>query len=119
MDTTALNQETVARRQRHRFSSRGRFVPQARSAHHGQKSGDVRRGSRRGFNHDPTHMECASSCWANSVLDCKSHFGSGSPLLFANFAEAMAEGRGKAQAETCAKRAPKPKLIACAMMEVH
>ena len=33
-------------------------------------------------------------------------------VLFANFAEAMAEGRGKAQADTFAKRARKPKRIA-------
>jgi len=34
---------------------------------------------------------------------CKLHCGYGSTVLFANFAEAMAEGRGKAQAETLRK----------------
>jgi len=34
-------------------------------------------------------------------------------VLFANFAEAIAEGRGKAQAERCAAPGPKPKPSAC------
>ena len=37
-------------------------------------------------------------------------------VLFANFAEAMAEGRGKAQAETrCGARAARPRPSACAI----
>ena len=34
-------------------------------------------------------------------------------VLFANFAEAMAEGRGKAQADTLAKRVPRLQPIDC------
>ena len=37
-------------------------------------------------------------------------------VLFANFAEAMAEGRGKAQADTLRKRAPKPLPTGCCPM---
>ena len=31
-------------------------------------------------------------------------------VVFANFAEAIAEGRGKAQAESCGRRGPRPSL---------
>ena len=79
-----------------------RFVPQARSAHHGQEPGDVRGGSGRGADHDSAGLERRAS---------RRHFGFGLQItlwlwftvLFANFAEAMAEGRGKAQADTLRK----------------
>ena len=81
----------------------GRFSAQARSARDGQEPGDVCGGS--GKRAD--HRRCSST----TLINHRPGFGFNLQItlwlwftvLFANFAEAMAEGRGKAQADTLRK----------------
>ena len=66
--------------------------PQARPAAHGAQPGHVRRRDRERAGHDPRITDPSVFAW---LIAAWLWF----TVLFANFAEAMAEGRGKAQAE--------------------
>jgi hypothetical protein len=78
------------------------FIPQARSPRHGQEPGDVcRRGWQRAH-HGAAHRQHhppPPGFGFNLQITLWLWF----TVLFANFAEAMAEGRGKAQADTLRK----------------
>ncbi len=87
-----------------------RRVPQARSAHPGQEPGDVRGRDRLGADHDLLHprpVRSAAARWsgANALFSGQITLWLWFTVLFANFAEAVAEGRGKAQADTPAPHA--------------
>ena len=82
----------------------GRQLRQAEPAHADAQPGDVRRRGRRGADHDPVlqgprarrrRTRTCSPAWSPLFLWFT--------VLFANFAEAIAEGRGKAQADTLRK----------------
>ena len=80
-----------------------RFVLETRPAPHDQEPGHVRRRSRR---RDHAHrsgrpdlIRHTGGFWFGLQITLWLWF----TVLFANFAEAMAEGRGKAQAETLRK----------------
>ena len=75
------------------------FAPELDPRDSGQGSRDVHRGGRQPPDDDHLHPGTGGGC---SSPD-RSPSGCGLPVLFANFAEAMAEGRGKAQADTLRK----------------
>ena len=79
------------------------LVAEARSPDSGQEPGDVHRGGRQPPHDDHLHPGIGRRNAGGRSLPVRSPSGCGSPSLFANFAEAMAEGRGKAQADTLRK----------------
>ena len=83
------------------ISGRFGFVRQARPALDGAQPGHVRRGSRQRADHGAVGAGAASRPRRGTGRFHRRGVGSGcgSPCLFANFSEALAEGRGKAQAE--------------------
>ena len=84
---------------------RDRRAAQARPAHAGAQPGDLRHRSR-----VAGRDRCSSSAISSRSGDSPLFSGQIAAwlwftVLFANFAEAVAEGRGKAQADACAARA--------------
>ena len=81
---------------------------------HDEEPGDVRGGSRRRAHHRHLHPRMDAG---------GEHIGFTFQIiiwlwftvLFANFAEAVAEGRGKAQAAPCARRAKRPRPSSSSM----
>ena len=104
---TLMSQEgragAPAVRSAHREARHQRFVRQTEPAHHDEEPGHVRGGSGRG--HDHASWPCATSPrarpWRGFTFQITLWLWF--TVLFANFAEAMAEGRGKAQADTLRK----------------
>ena len=102
MDPVAQVTKTIARRHDDPLACHLGFLSQAGSAHDGQESGNVRGGSRSG-------TDTVQLVW--NAVHHAGEFSFGLQItlwlwftvLFANFAEAMAEGRGKAQADTLRK----------------
>ena len=79
-------------------------VRQARPAHDGAQPGDVRRRGRQRAHHDPVPPRPRRrDARARTSSPASSPPWLWFTVLFANFAEAMAEGRGKAQADTLRK----------------
>ena len=81
-----------------------RLLPEARPAPSGEEPGHVRR-ARRARSSSPSCSSATSPRAKDVLFDLQIALWLWFTLLFANFAEAMAEGRGKAQAETLAARA--------------
>ena len=106
-DPTSLLPKKLARSRplfdREIVISRGpRFVPEAESGHADEEPGDVRRGSGRRADHgvsDPRFVHGGPAIGFSFQIALWLWF----TVLFANFAEAMAEARGKAQADTLRK----------------
>ena len=78
----------------------GGAFAQARSAAHDRQSGDVRGGDRRHAHHHPVPARPVHRRRASLVFAFQINLWLWFTVLFANFAEAVAEGRGKAQAAT-------------------
>ena len=68
-----------------------------------QESGDVRGGSGRGDHHDSAGPRSVRPARAGSGFTLQIALWLWFTVLFANFAEAMAEARGKAQADALRK----------------
>ena len=68
-----------------------------------QEPGDVRGRGRRGADHDPVHPRPGDRRRRAAASSFQINLWLWFTVLFANFAEAMAEGRGKAQAATLRK----------------
>ena len=78
-------------------------VAQARSALDGQEPGDVCGGSGQRAHHGAAHRQLPSITAPAFAFNLQITLWLWFTVLFANFAEAMAEGRGKAQADTLRK----------------
>ena len=86
----------------HRRRAVGGLVSQARSAGPDQEPGDVHRRGRQPHHH-VIWVRSSSAVAGNPFFTGQVAFWLWFTVLFANFAEAMAEGRGKAQAATLRK----------------
>ena len=98
----ASSESTLSVRRRYSRPSRGRLVQEARSALAVSQSRDVRRAR------SARSSRCSSSCATLSShgpagFDFAISMWLWFTVLFANFAEAVAEGRGKAQADALRK----------------
>ena len=91
---------------RHRPPGDRRLVPEARSADSDQEPGDVHRRGRQPADDDRLRPGAGGWRW-QPLFTGQVAFWLWFTVLFANFAEAMAEGRGKAQADTLGRRRPK------------
>ncbi len=80
-----------------------RRLPQARSEHDGAQSRHVHGRGRRDAHHDPVHPRPGHRQAPVSAFALQINLWLWFTVLFANFAEAVAEGRGKAQAATLRK----------------
>ena len=80
-----------------------RVVRQAESGHAGEEPGDVRGRGRRGADHRVPDPRPVHGRGAASAFSLQISLWLWFTVLFANFAEAMAEARGKAQADTLRK----------------
>ncbi len=80
-----------------------RLLRQAESPHPGEESGDVRGGSGRGAHHHDHARATSPAARRGLGFSFQIALWLWFTVLFANFAEAMAEGRGKAQADTLRK----------------
>ncbi len=92
-----------ADRSEHPGSGHRRGVSQARPAHDGAQSGHVRGRDRRHAHDDPVHPRHRCRQRPTSAFPFQINLWLWFTVLFANFAEAVAEGRGKAQAATLRK----------------
>ena len=79
------------------------FVQEARSAPDGQEPGDVRRRGRRACSPRILLIRDLAAGGSSIGFELQITLWLWATVLFANFAEAMAEGRGKAQADTLRK----------------
>ncbi len=79
------------------------LVPEARSANPDQEPGDVHRRGRQPPHDDHLHPGTGRREPDSPLFTGQVAFWLWFTVLFANFAEAMAEGRGKAQADTLRK----------------
>ena len=83
-----------------------------------QQSGDVRGRDRRRAHHHPLHPRSRHG-GGHLGFTFQINLWLWFTVLFANFAEAVAEGRGKAQAATLRRTAPRPLAKLLARAEGH